>query len=173
MRDETRYTIYVQDDKVEIEGVLTIREGFDMLSYFDQQGFTTIEHNYESTTLTFRKRDFEKEERQRIIEESISDNNFYKGLYEKEQEQVKRQEIRIQQLDSLIKQIMEDGNQKAKELALLKNENAKFKAKQKLEEAIKSGVLHVEVEYGGDEENGGSTPGAENSCESPKQSDQL
>lgn len=163
MMDETRYTIYVSDECVQIEGKLTIREAFDMLSYFDQQGFTTIEENFDQSTLTFRKRDIEKEERQRIIEESISDNKFYKNLYEKSEKEIEELKIEIRQFDYLIKKNIEDTIEKSNEINRLKNENSKLKSRKKLEDAILSGELHV-YEYEGNDENGRSTTGNENIC---------
>jgi hypothetical protein len=37
-----RYTIEVSDDEVLIHGYLSIREAFDFLSFFDQQGYDTL-----------------------------------------------------------------------------------------------------------------------------------
>ncbi|MDD3471772.1 MAG: hypothetical protein PHS86_03225 [Syntrophaceae bacterium] len=173
VKDSARYIVHVFDERIEIEGVLTIREAFDMLNYFDQQGFNTIESNYDQNTLTMRKRDFEKEERTRIIEESISDNKFYQNLYNKEKDQFEKHRIRITQLENLLKTIMSESKIKETESTDLRNELAKFKALLKLEQAYKRGEINEPTETvddRGNVENNGSN-GIKDSCESETKPD--
>jgi len=141
---EEKYTIRVCDERVEIEGDLTIRDAFDFLSFFDQQGFNTLVRNCDGETITLSKRDLEKEERTRIIEESISDNKYYESLYHQSEVKVKNHEIKIFQLDSLLKALMKDGQRRDEIINELNNEVSKYKSLLKLEEAVAEGKINVE-----------------------------
>lgn len=58
-----RYSIEVEDDCVVIHGYLTMREAFDFLSFFDQQGFTCIKPGYENSTLFLMKENYTEEKK--------------------------------------------------------------------------------------------------------------
>ena len=166
VREEPKYSIRVYDERVEIEGRLIIREAFDFLNFFDQQGFTTLESNYDNDTLTLSKRDEQKEERIRLIEESIEDNKHYQRLYNQAQDQIKKHEIRISQLDGLIRQIMMADKSKDETIFDLKNDLAKYRALLRLEQAYKEGKINEPTEYvdAGSDGEIQPTTGTEDSC---------
>jgi len=59
---EKKYTIEVSEDCVEITGTLTVREAFDFLSFFEKEGFTTLEDWGERTTLYLRMEAYQSKE---------------------------------------------------------------------------------------------------------------
>jgi hypothetical protein len=46
-----RYSITVSDYEIEIHGEITIREAFDLIHYFDQQGYTHLTIGHENSTM--------------------------------------------------------------------------------------------------------------------------
>jgi hypothetical protein len=55
-----RYSIEVSDDCVLIYGDLSIRETFDFLSFFDQQGFKSVVSGHENSTLCMMTKEYSK-----------------------------------------------------------------------------------------------------------------
>lgn len=83
-----RYSIEVSDYCVEVYGEITIREAFDLIHYFDQQGYTHLTIGHENSTM-------------RIIKHQIQDPKEPPNLYEV---LLKDQEKTNQQLRSVLKQ---------------------------------------------------------------------
>jgi hypothetical protein len=53
-----RYSIEVSDDMVIIHGNLTIRESFDFLAFFDQQGYKTLCPGEQNSAMCLIKMDY-------------------------------------------------------------------------------------------------------------------
>jgi Xaa-Pro aminopeptidase len=107
---EKKYTIEVSEDCVEITGTLTVREAFDFLSFFEKEGFTTLEDWGERTTLYLRKRDLERERKDEIIRNSVEDLEDYKNRYIKETHENEDLKEKIRNLEMTIKHIMTEEN---------------------------------------------------------------
>lgn len=130
--DDERYTIRVSEEKVEIEGTLTIREAFDFLNFFDREGFNTIEDG-DHTCLCFRKRDIDEERRQFIIKNNLESEKTYQLLYDQETEKNKKLSKKIDELDFLIRNLMAEESDKVmrmkKKIADLEKFNTLLKLK--------------------------------------------
>ena len=135
MSEETRYTIEVRDDAVEITGTLTIREAFDFLAFFEREGFTTLEDWGERTTLYFRKRNIDQELTDRVNKNTLDEledvKKDYKGLLNTNIEQAQK----IKELEGLIKNHMIDESERFKALKKENEKLEKFKILQHLKDS--------------------------------------
>ncbi len=112
-----KYTIEVTDESVEIRGTLTIREAFDFLNFFEMEGYTTLEDWGDRTTLYLRKRDLEKELTERVNKETIYQLDFIKLAYEEEKLKSEYSGKKVKELESLIKQLMQEHTDKVKNMS--------------------------------------------------------
>ena len=81
--DDERYSLEVGNDYVLIYGELSIREAFDFLSFFDQQGFKYFTCGHENSTLLLKK------ETEAELKKEISENKsqmYFNILTEKNEE---------------------------------------------------------------------------------------
>jgi hypothetical protein len=62
-----KYTLAVNEDEVIIHGILSIREAFDFLSFFDKEGFNFVSAEYDDVTLRLIK-----EKKDRVIDPTDS-----------------------------------------------------------------------------------------------------
>lgn len=132
---DERYKIEVSDEAVEITGTLTIREAFDFLSFFEREGFTTLEDWGERTTLYLRKRNLDQEITDRVnkdvLDELSAANNYGKELLAKNVELMQK----IKDLEYLIKKITLEEGEKFKELKKANERLEQFKCLQKLKDS--------------------------------------
>jgi hypothetical protein len=103
-----RYTIEVCDYEVQIYGELTIREAFDFISFFDQQGYNKLVIGHENTTLRLIK---EKE-----TTESESEFDMHETLWKDEKVTSSQLRKRLKEQEDLIKVLMIDDSERCKEL---------------------------------------------------------
>lgn len=129
-----RYTIEVTDECVEITGTLTIREAFDYLSFFDQQGYTTLEDWGEKTTLYLRKRDLERERKDEIIKNSVEDLEDFKNRFHDEADKNEVLKNKIKELELLIKELMTEESLKRNKIRAQKELLCKLESQVKLRE---------------------------------------
>ena len=113
-----RYSIEVCDYEVQIYGELTIREAFDFLSFFDQQGYNKVIIGHENSTLRLIK---EKE-----TNENESDFNLHETLWKDEKETSSQLRKRLKEQEELIKVLMIDDTDRCKKL---KQENERLASK--------------------------------------------
>ena len=113
-----RYTIEVCDYEVQIYGELTIREAFDFLNFFDQQGYNKLVIGHENTTLRLIK------EKETI--EGESDFDMHETLWKDEKETSNQLRKRLKEQEDLIKVLMIDDSERCKNL---KKENEKLSCK--------------------------------------------
>jgi hypothetical protein len=132
---ESKYTIEVSDEAVEITGTLTIREAFDFLSFFEKEGFTTLEDWGERTTLYLRKRNLDQEITDRVnknvLDELTEANRYGKELIAKNVELTQK----IKDLEYLIKKITLEEGEKYSALKKAKESLEKFKILQQLKDS--------------------------------------
>lgn len=77
---EPRYSIEVSKDRVEVSGEISIREAFDFMNFFEQQGFNSL--IFGESTLTMSRETIEKfNELKEEIKHNASEKH-YEDLYE-------------------------------------------------------------------------------------------
>ncbi len=132
---EAKYTIEVSDEAVEIRGTLTIREAFDFLSFFEKEGFTTLEDWGDRSTLYLAKRNLDQEITDRVnknvLDELDSANKYGKELIAKNIELTQK----IKDLEYLIKKITLEEGEKYSALKKAKESLDKFKILQQLKDS--------------------------------------
>lgn len=77
---EPRYSIEVSKDRIEVTGEISIREAFDFMNFFEQQGFNSL--IFGESTLTMSRETIEKfNELKEEIKHNASEKH-YENLYE-------------------------------------------------------------------------------------------
>lgn len=127
-----RYSIEVSDYCVEVYGQITIREAFDLIHYFDQQGYTHLSIGHENSTM-------------RITKEQPQDPEEPQNLYEillKDQEETSRQlKEKVKFQDQFIQSLINDHDC---EINCLRHSNEKLEKENKINE-MRSNPLVKEI----------------------------
>lgn len=113
---EERYSIEVSDDFVEIHGDLTIEEAFDYINFFDKKGYKSLRSGWENSTLLLSRTDVFKEQEERRKQDDIEEERMYHDFFESEKKEHEKTKTRVNELESLIKQLMSEEYQKYKKL---------------------------------------------------------
>jgi hypothetical protein len=128
MRSE-RYSMEVSDYSVEVYGEITIREAFDLIHYFDQQGYTHLSIGHENSTM-------------RITKEQIQDEKEPPNLYEvllKDSEKTCRQlRDTLKGQDEFIRLLLSEDQLVTQDL---KNEIEKLKKEKKMNEMMQNSLV--------------------------------
>jgi len=111
-----KYKIEVSEDCVEIRGTLTIREAFDFLSFFEKEGFTTLEDWGDRTTLYLSKRDLKQEWIDSINKETREDLIHTDKCWKDSLQENEKLKEKIRELEGLIKSIMTDQSNECNRL---------------------------------------------------------
>ncbi len=91
-----KYSVSVNDYCVEVYGEITIRQAFDLIHYFDQQGYTHLAIGYENSTLRIiKKKEKEQEEPMNVHEILLKDQERTSEML---REKIKFQEQFIQEI---------------------------------------------------------------------------
>lgn len=117
---QERYSMSVNDYAVEIYGELTVREAFDFLNFFDQQGYNIITIGHENSSLRMIKSS---------VYESVPDT--HEILLEDEKKTNSQLRKRLKDQEEIIKQLLTDEQDRLKRL---KEENEVYKKIIKLNE---------------------------------------
>lgn len=132
---EEKYTISVEEDRVEIRGTLTIQEALDYLNFYQDQGYTTIEDGYDVCALYLRRRNLDQEKRDWINKETLEELDEVKKNYDDEKKRTNELENRVKDLEYLIKKIALDDKEKNDQFKKANEQLARFKALEKLKDS--------------------------------------
>ena len=143
-----RYSIEVDDESVMIYGDLSMEEAFDFLNFFEKKGYNRLTLGHENSTISMMKKSIEEAQEAVRIAEHISSEKFYQSLYEQQLEDAKGHIQKIQDLESLVKKIMVDKDERIKEMGLAIETLCKRLQLQKLEnsEYVKEIMNEIEKE---------------------------
>lgn len=111
---EGRYSIEVCDSEVLIHGYLTIREAFDFLAFFDQQGFKSVWPGDENSVMRLTKLNANAEET--LPDESSEDTHLENAKFIREL--LKKNDglkMRVEQLTGFIKDLLRQTQPKKNE----------------------------------------------------------
>jgi hypothetical protein len=140
-----RYSMEVSDYSVEVYGEITIREAFDLIHYFDQQGYTHLSIGHENSTM-------------RITKEQIQDEkeppNLYEVLLKDSEETCRQLRATSKSQDEFIRLILSEDALITKDL---KNEIEKLRKEKKMNEMMQNSLVKeiftkLNVEEGEDNE---------------------
>ena len=123
---KNRYSIEVSDDFVEIDGKLTITETIDLLKFFEKLGYESIVNNDQSTTISMIRCDQEQEIKDERLQYCKHELEDYKTFLKNEKERHEKTQKRVEELECVLREIMEDSYEKLKKL---REENQELKKK--------------------------------------------
>lgn len=106
MRDE-RYSIHISDYSVEVYGEITMAEAFDLVHYFDQQGYTHLTIGHENSTLRFIKPQ-EKDPKE--------SPNLYEVLLKDQEKTCQQLRDRLKTNEEFVKMLLTEDNEAIKRL---------------------------------------------------------
>lgn len=143
-----RYSIEVDDESVMIYGDLSMEEAFDFLNFFEKKGYNRLTLGHENSTISMMKKSIEEAQEAVRIAEHISTEKFYESLFVEQSEKSKRHIQKIQELESLVKKIMEDKKERINEMEMTIQMLCKRLESQKLEnsEYVKEIMNEIEKE---------------------------
>lgn len=107
-----RYSIEVNDDFVIICGDITIEEAFDFINFFDKKGFKSLSNGPYESALCLRRLSIDEVDQQVKKMEHENSEKFYEILCDQLKVRVREQEIKISDLDRLIKDLMVEEKSK-------------------------------------------------------------
>lgn len=123
-----RYSIDVANDCVLIHGNISIREAFDFLSFFEQQGFNSLTYGEENSAMCLLRTSIKEMREEQVLKEKVADDLFYETLYNSSQDEIKKLRDKISHLESLMKEMLNEEKNKRDALKIkidsMKRENA-------------------------------------------------
>lgn len=134
MREAT-YTIEATDTAIEVRGTLTLEQASDILSFYQSQGFTTLEDWGDRTTFYITRRNIDEERRELINKDTLEYLENVKDQLSKEQKKSEELSIKVKELEYLIRKMTLEEGDKVKKLKEANQNLENFKSLQKLKDS--------------------------------------
>ena len=136
---DERYSIEVSDEKVFINGDLSIEEMFDYLNFFDKKGYCYVSLEEGYGAICIMKGTLQEKEESRKEKEHQQQDFLYKEMFDCEKDRCIKYQKQVEDLEHLIKELMKESTDKTNEL---KEENYKQKKKKKIDEMLCDPVVN-------------------------------
>lgn len=136
MCDDENFRVLFYDDYAEIEGDLHLSQCIQMLLFMEQLNYNTV--NIYDGSIRIRRKDHQKEQRDQWYQDHIENEKHYENEYKKEAERTAELSKKINDLESLVKQLMTDHKENNKKLNTHINKLQKKNSILKLQQSVDS-----------------------------------